>query len=116
MNDRSSVDTSSASSKLTTDITSDNPTTAVVLVDSDDPVIEVPSVTDESTEADNRSSLLFVDLVETLFMKKDSKPVPTIIKEGSLHTEEIPLLPTTDKPESDTQTNPNSDEMTSTVD
>jgi hypothetical protein len=66
-------------------------------------VIESSSITDESTEPDYRSSLSFVDLVETIFMKKNSKPVetiqpiPTSMKED---TEEIPLLTTTDKPES----------------
>ena len=38
----------------------------------------------ESTESDNRSSLSFVDLVETIFNKKDSKPTETL--EQSLDT------------------------------
>jgi hypothetical protein len=126
MTDLSSVDTSSASSKLTidgtvnlsSDITTADPTTTVT-TDTDDTVIESSSITDESTEPDYRSSLSFVDLVETIFMKKDSKPVetiqpiPTSMKED---TEEIPLLTTTDKPESETRINSNSEEMTSTVD
>jgi hypothetical protein len=129
MTDLSSADTSSALSKLTTDgtgnlssdiTTADPTTTATVTTDHDDTVIEASSIIDESTEPNYRSSLSFVDLVETIFMKKDSKPVPTSMKEESVDTEpiseEIPLLSTPDKPESETRINTNSEEMTSTVD
>lgn len=45
---------------------------------------EESPMNNESTESDNRSSLSFVDLVETIFNKKDSKPTETL--EQSLDT------------------------------
>src|SRR4051812_17439017 len=79
----SSADNSSVMSKSTADGTSNlsSDTTTVdpattINTDNDDAEIEASSAADDSTEPNYISSFSFVDLVETIFMKKeDIKPV-----------------------------------------
>lgn len=72
--------------------------------------IERSSTNNESTELDNRSSLSLVDLVETIFSKKEIKPidqVPKNMNEESLNTRNS----SQDRPESDILTNNPSEEL-----
>jgi hypothetical protein len=135
MTDLSSVDGSSASSKVTADgiisnLSSDTTTVdpaTTIGTDNDDTVIEESAVTADSTEPDYLSSLSFVDLVETLFTKKeDIKPVENIeqvstnvneeLNDTATVCEEMPLLSTEHEPESEPLINNNSEEMKTTVD
>ncbi len=135
MTDLSSVDGSSASSKVTADgiisnLSSDTTTVdpaTTIGTDNDDTVIEESAVTADSTEPDYLSSLSFVDLVETLFTKKeDIKPVENIeqvstnvneeLNDTATVSEEMPLLSTEHEPESEPLINNHSEEMKTTVD
>lgn len=72
--------------------------------------IERSSTNNESTELDNRSSLSLVDLVETIFSKKEIKPidqVPKNMNEESLNTRNS----SQDRPEPDILTNNPSEEL-----
>lgn len=72
--------------------------TSMVNIDNDNSVIESSTIIDQSTEPNNYlSSLSFVDLVETIFQKKEDNTKPT-----TLISEEIPLLSTNHEPETKT--------------
>ncbi|CAF1111328.1 unnamed protein product [Rotaria sordida] len=132
--DLSSGDTTSASSKLTMDgtsnLSSDIPTidtTTTIKTDNDDTVAEGSSSFDDSTEPTYLSSISFVNLVETIFVKKeDIKPVenveqlPINTKEESMNTEivsdEIPFLSVTHEPKSETLINNTSEKIETTLD
>lgn len=82
---------------------------------------EGSSIADESAEPNYRSSLSFVDLIETIFSKKETKPpenteqVPSSMNEGSLESgtisEKISPLSTATTDESKPE-----EMMTTTVD
>jgi hypothetical protein len=102
-----------ATTTLSSDTAIIDPTTTMK-TDNDDTEVESSSLPDDSTEPNYHSSLSFVDLVETIFLKKeDIKPVeqvPIDIKE------EIPLLSTEHQSEPETLIPNNSEEMGMTSD
>ena len=105
-NDRE-VTTDLPSNDVTTDQTSNalsETTTVDPMVndksEQDETTIEHSPTNTESTELDNRSSLLLVDLVETIFSKKEIKPidqVPKSMTEESRNSSQ-------DRPESESTT------------
>ncbi|CAF1428332.1 unnamed protein product [Adineta steineri] len=129
-----SGDTSSISSKdimdVTTNLLSDAPTTdsaTTMKIENNDTIVEPSSLPDDSTQPNYISSMSFVDLVETIFIKKeDIKPVENVeqITTNAQETltdtrpvsEDIPLSPTTDELISETLINNSSEEMRTTSD
>ena len=107
-----------ATTTLSSDAAIIDPTTTMK-TDNDDTEVESSSLPDDSTEPNYPSSLSFVNLVETIFFKKeDIKPVeqvPIDIKQESLNTE-IPLLSTEHQSEPETLIPNNSEEMGMTSD
>ena len=114
--DLSAGDASSVPSNVildgTSNLLSDTPTTEstmTVKTDNDDTKDECSTLLDDSTQSTYLSSMSFVNLVETIFMKKeDIKPVETIpeeeaptneIENSTTVSEEIPFLTTTNPPE-----------------
>jgi len=106
-------------SNLLSDHTPVNDLTTTMKTDNDDTEVESSSLLDDSTEPSYHSSLSCVDLVETIFIKKeDIKPVeqvPTNIKEDSISTE-IPFLSAIHEPESETLIPNNPEEIGMTSD
>ncbi|CAF1132168.1 unnamed protein product [Adineta ricciae] len=95
----------------TSNLLSDTPTTdstMTVKTDNDDAKDEYSTLLDNSTQSTYLSSMSFVNLVETIFMKKeDIKPVDIVQEEAPTNgiensttiSEEIPFLTTTNPPE-----------------
>ena len=134
MPDSSFGDSSSALSKVsmdgTSNLSSDTPIVdAATTVNTDDNAteIETSSIPDDVEQPNYLTSMSFVDLVESLFMKKEDiklienvEQAPTNAEEESTDTttisEEIPFLSTKQEPESETLINNNSEELRTTSD
>ncbi|CAF3708935.1 unnamed protein product [Adineta steineri] len=115
-----SGDTSSISSKdimdVTTNLLSDTPTTdpaTTVKIENNDTIVEPSSLPDDSTQPNYISSMSFVDLVETIFIKKeDIKPVENVEQITTNAQETL----TDTRPVSETLIDNSSEEMRTTSD
>lgn len=99
--------TGTASSEMTT-----TESTMTSQSDQEKTTIENSPINNEPIEADNRFSLSFADLVETMFSKKESKPIETIEQAPtSMNGESQDTRTTSDELESETQINNSSEDM-----
>ncbi|CAF4106671.1 unnamed protein product [Adineta steineri] len=115
-----SGDTPSISSKdimdVTTNLLSDTPTTdsaTTMKIENTDTMVEPSSLPDDSTQPNYISSMSFVDLVETIFIKKeDIKPIENVEQIPTNAQETL----TDTRPVSETLIDNSSEEMRTTSD